>query len=231
MNKGEYDIYHIGDNIMENEFKDLVKIKNFIDYDKKVEKNDKTFEKLMFIYKIAIKELKTKIETIQEEFKIFYNYDLIDHINTRIKTPDSILTKMKNKELECTYKAMIENINDIAGIRVVCPLKRDIYSIKNMLQKLPGIQTIKEKDYVTNPKKSGYSAYHLILSVPIVLSQNIIYVKVEVQIRTMAMDFWSSLEHKMKYKANKELTKKMSKTWISYAKMINRMDNNIINME
>ncbi len=216
---------------MENEFKDLVKIKNFIDYDKKVEKNDKTFEKLMFIYKIAIKELKTKIETIQEEFKIFYDYDLIDHINTRIKTPDSILTKMKNKELECTYKAMIENINDIAGIRVVCPLKRDIYSIKNMLQKLPGIQTIKEKDYVTNPKKSGYSAYHLILSVPIVLSQNIIYVKVEVQIRTMAMDFWSSLEHKMKYKANKELTKKMSKTWISYAKMINRMDNNIINME
>ena len=216
---------------MENEFKDLIKIKNFIDYDKKVEKNDKTFEKLMFIYKIAIKELKTKIETIQEEFKIFYNYDLIDHINTRIKTPDSILTKMKNKELECTYKAMIENINDIAGIRVVCPLKRDIYSIKNMLQKLPGIQTIKEKDYVTNPKKSGYSAYHLILSVPIVLSQNIIYVKVEVQIRTMAMDFWSSLEHKMKYKANKELTKKMSKTWISYAKMINRMDNNIINME
>ena len=216
---------------MENEFKDLVKIKNFIDYDKKVEKNDKTFEKLMFIYKIAIKELKTKIETIQEEFKIFYNYDLIDHINTRIKTPDSILTKMKNKELECTYKAMIENINDIAGIRVVCPLKRDIYSIKNMLQKLPGIQTIKEKDYITNPKKSGYSAYHLILSVPIVLSQNIIYVKVEVQIRTMAMDFWSSLEHKMKYKTNKELTKKMSKTWISYAKMINRMDNNIINME
>lgn len=216
---------------MENEVTDLVKIKNFIDYDKKIEKDDKTFEKLMFIYKIATKEIKTKLEIMQEEFKIFYNYDLIDHINARIKEPDSIINKMKNKELECTYKSMIENINDIAGIRVVCPLKKDIYTIKNMLQKLPGIKTIKEKDYITNPKKSGYSAYHLVLGVPVVLSQSIIYVKVEVQIRTMAMDFWSSLEHKMKYKTNKKLTKKMSKTWISYAKMINRMDNNIINME
>ena len=217
-------------NIMENEVTDLVKIKNFIDYDKEIEKDDKTFEKLMFIYKIATKEIKTKLEIMQEEFKIFYNYDLIDHINARIKAPDSIINKMKNKELECTYKNMIENINDIAGIRVVCPLKKDIYTIKNMLQILPGIQTIKEKDYIANPKKSGYSAYHLILGVPISLSQNIIYVKVEVQIRTMAMDFWSSLEHKMKYKTNKELTKKEEKEWISYAKLINKMDNNIINM-
>lgn len=216
---------------MENEVTDLIKIKNFIDYDKKVQKNDKKFEKLMFIYKMATKELETKIEVIKDEFKLFYDYDLIDHINKRVKTPNSIMKKMKDKELECTYKNMVENINDIAGIRVICPLKKDVFSIKNMIQKLPGIKTIKEKDYITNPKKSGYSAYHLVLGVPVVLSQSIIYVKVEVQIRTMAMDFWSSLEHKMKYKTNKELTKKMSKTWISYAKMINRMDNNIINME
>lgn len=216
---------------MENEVTDLIKIKNFIDYNKKVQKNDKKFEKLMFIYKMATKELETKIGIMKEEFKLFYDYDLIDHINTRIKTPNSIMKKMKDKELECTYKDMVENINDIAGVRVICPLKKDIVSIKNMIQKLPGIKTIKEKDYITNPKKSGYSAYHLLLGIPVVLSQSIIYVKVEVQIRTMAMDFWSSLEHKMKYKTNKELTKKMSKTWISYAKMINRMDNNIINME
>ena len=216
---------------MENEVTDLIKIKNFIDYDKKVQKNDKKFEKLMFIYKMATKELETKIEIIKDEFKLFYDYDLIDHINTRIKTPNSIIKKMKDKELECTYKDMVENINDIAGIRVICPLKKDIFSIKNMIQKLPGIKTIKEKDYITNPKKSGYSAYHLVISVPVVLSQSIIYVKVEVQIRTMAMDFWSSLEHKMKYKTNREITKKISKEWIAYAKMVNKLDNKIMNME
>ena len=216
---------------MGNEVTDLIKIKNFIDYDKKVQKNDKKFEKLMFIYKMAIKELETKIEIIKDEFKLFYDYDLIDHINKRIKTPNSIMKKMKDKELECTYKDMVENINDIAGIRVICPLKKDIYTIKNMIQKLPGIQSIKEKDYITNPKESGYSAYHLILRVPVVLSQNIIFVKVEVQIRTMAMDFWSSLEHKMKYKTNKEITKRISKEWIAYAKMVNKIDNKIMNME
>ena len=216
---------------MENEVTDLIKIKNFIDYDKKVQKNDKKFEKLMFIYKMATKELETKIEIIKEEFKLFYDYDLIDHINKRIKTPKSIMKKMKDKELECTYKDMVENINDIAGIRVICPLKKDIFSIKNMIQKLPGIKTIKEKDYITNPKKSEYSAYHLVLGVPVVLSQSIIYVKVEVQIRTMAMDFWSSLEHKMKYKTNREITKKISREWIAYAKMINRIDNKIMNIE
>ena len=216
---------------MENEVKDLIKIKNFIDYDKKIQKNDKKFEKLMFIYKMAIKELETKIEIIKDEFKLFYDYDLIDHINKRIKTPNSIMKKMKDKELECTYKDMVENINDIAGIRVICPLKKDIFSIKNMIQKLPGIKTIKEKDYITNPKKSGYSAYHLVLGVPVVLSQSIIYVKVEVQIRTMAMDFWSSLEHKMNYKTNREITKKISKEWIAYAKMVNKLDNKIMNME
>ena len=216
---------------MENEVTDLIKIKNFIDYDKKIQKNDKKFEKLMFIYKMAIKELETKIEIIKDEFKLFYDYDLIDHINKRIKTPNSIMKKMKDKELECTYKDMVENINDIAGIRVICPLKKDIFSIKNMIQKLPGIKTIKEKDYITNTKKSGYSAYHLVLGVPVVLSQSIIYVKVEVQIRTMAMDFWSSLEHKMNYKTNREITKKISKEWIAYAKMVNKLDNKIMNME
>ena len=216
---------------MENEVTDLIKIKNFIDYDKKVQKNDKKFEKLMFIYKMAIKELETKIGIIKDEFKLFYDYDLIDHINKRIKTPKSIMKKMKDKELECTYKDMVENINDIAGIRVICPLKKDIFSIKNMIQKLPGIKTIKEKDYITNTKKSGYSAYHLVLGVPVVLSQSIIYVKVEVQIRTMAMDFWSSLEHKMKYKTNREITKKIAKEWITFAKMVNKIDNKIMNME
>ena len=212
------------------ESKNLIEMKNFLDYEKKINKEDNTFQKFMFIYQMAIKELNTKIEIIKEEYNLFYNYDLIDHINFRIKEPESIIEKMKNKECKLTYKEMIENINDIAGIRIVCSLKKDIFLIKNLLQKLPGIHTIKEKNYVTNPKKSGYSAYHIILGIPVVFSQQIIYVKVEVQIRTMAMDFWSSLEHKMKYKPEEAIDKKTAKEWVNCAKIINKLDNKMMLM-
>ena len=207
-----------------HESTDLVNLKNFLDYNGKVEEKDTTFQKLMFIYKMAIKELNTKIEILKEEFKVFYDYDLVDHINTRIKSPKNIIQKMKKKECKLTYKEMIDNINDIAGVRVVCPLQKDIYSIKNLIQNIPGVRTIKEKDYIAHPKESGYSAYHIILGVPIMLSNQIIYVKVEVQIRTMAMDFWSSLEHKMKYKPKEEPTKKESKEWVNCAKAVNKLD-------
>lgn len=209
---------------IEEESTDLIDLKNFLDYNGKVKEKDVTFQKLMFIYKMAIKELNTKIEIFKEEFKTFYDYDLVDHINTRIKSPKSIIQKMKKKECKLTYKEMIENINDIAGIRVVCPLQKDIYSIKNLIQNIPGIETLKEKDYITQPKESGYSAYHIILGVPVMLSKQLIYVKVEVQIRTMAMDFWSSLEHKMKYKTKEEPSKKKSKEWVNCAKAINKLD-------
>lgn len=209
---------------IKEESTDLIDLKNFLDYNGKVEEKDVTFQKLMFIYKMAIKELDTKIEIFKEEFKIFYDYDLVDHVNTRIKSPKSIIQKMKKKECKLTYKEMIENINDIAGIRVVCPLQKDIYSIKNLIQNIPGIETLKEKDYITQPKESGYSAYHIILGVPVMLSKQLIYVKVEVQIRTMAMDFWSSLEHKMKYKTKKEPNKKKFKEWVNCAKAINKLD-------
>lgn len=207
---------------------DLMKIENFIDYNQKLKVEDKTFEKLMFIYSIAIRELEIKIEILKDEFKIFYDYDLIDHVNTRIKTPESIINKMKNRGLELTYKEMVKNVNDIAGVRIICPLKKDIFSIKELIRKFPGIQIFKEKDYVTKPKKSGYSSYHLIVEVPVTLSQNIIYVKVEIQIRTMAMDFWATLEHKMKYKPEEKISKKEEKEWINCAKMIHKLDNKML---
>lgn len=207
---------------------DLMQINNFLDYNKKLEVNDKTFEKLMFIYSIAIRELETKIEIMKDEFKIFYNYDLIDHINTRIKTPESIIEKMKKRNLSLNYKEMIKNINDIAGIRIICPLKKDIFSIRNLIKKLPEINILTEKDYVTHPKESGYSSYHLIIEIPVTLSKNIVYVKVEIQIRTIAMDFWASLEHKMKYKPEEEIDKKTSKEWINCAKTIQKLDNRMM---
>ena len=215
-----------------NKMKELgiVEMKNFLSYDEKIEEKTNTFEKLMTIYDMAITELETKMNILQKEFKVFYNYDLIDHINTRIKEPDSIVNKMKKKGYELTYKEMIENINDIAGVRIICQLKDDIFKIRNLIEELPGIQIEKEKDYVNHPKESGYSSYHMIIKIPVTLSKQTIYVKVEVQIRTMAMDFWASLEHKMKYKTDKEVNKKTSKELVNYAKIVNRMDNKIMLM-
>lgn len=207
---------------------ELIKVENFMDYQKTLDVKDKTFEKLMFIYSVAIKELETKINILKGEAKLFYDYELIDHINVRIKSPESIIKKMQKRNMELTYKDMIENINDIAGIRIVCPLKKDIVTIKEFLKKLPGVNVLKEKDYITNPKKSGYSSYHLILEVPVMLAKQNIYVKVEVQIRTIAMDFWASLEHKAKYKSDEEISKKESKEWINCAKMINKLDNKMM---
>lgn len=209
---------------------ELVKVENLLEITKDISIEDETFKKLMFIYSTAIKELKTKMEIIQDEFKIFYNYDLIDHIDTRIKEPDSIINKMNNKKCDITYKEMIDKINDVAGIRVICPIKKDIFTLRNLIVKIPGVNVIKEKDYVTHPKESGYSSYHLIVEVPISLSNSNIYVKVEVQIRTLAMDFWANLEHKMKYKTKEKVDKKTSKEWINYAKIINKLDNKIMLM-
>lgn len=206
----------------------LIKVENFVDYNQEVQVEDETFQKLMFIYSVAIKELETKMEILKDEFKIFYHYDLIDHIDTRIKTPDSITKKMKKREICFTYKDMIEHINDIAGIRVVCPLKKDIFSIKDLIQKLPGINILKEKDYITHPKKSGYSSYHLIAEVPITLSSQNVYVKVEIQIRTIAMDFWATLEYKVKYKPEEEISKQEAKEWVNCAKIINKLDNKMM---
>lgn len=209
---------------------ELVKVENLLEITKDISIEDETFKKLMFIYSTAIKELKTKMKIIQDEFKIFYNYDLIDHIDTRIKEPDSIINKMNNKKCDITYKEMIDKINDVAGIRVICPIKKDIFTLRNLIVKIPGVNVIKEKDYVTHPKESGYYSYHLIVEVPISLSNSNIYVKVEVQIRTLAMDFWANLEHKMKYKTKEKVDKKTSKEWINYAKIINKLDNKIMLM-
>ena len=132
---------------------DLEQLENLIDYNKKIKESDETFQKIMSIYAMALKEMSTKVEIYKDEFKMFYNYDLIDHINFRIKSPESIMKKMQDKGVKLTYKEMIENINDIAGLRVICPVQKDIYSIKNLIQNIPGIQTLKEKDYVAHPKK------------------------------------------------------------------------------
>ncbi len=203
---------------------EIVKVENIIDYNKKLEVRDKTFEKLMFVYSLAIRQLEHNIKVIKDEYDILYDYRLIDNIQSRIKSPESIVKKMENKKLELTYKNMMNNINDIAGIRIICPLKKDIYTIQNILEKMDDVNIIKEKDYVKNPKESGYSSYHIVAEVPIKLSQKNTYIKTEIQIRTITMDFWAGLEHKMMYKPNGEINIKNQKEWKKCAKLISKID-------
>ena len=195
----------------------------------KLDVKEEPFEKLMFFYKSALKQLELQMNIIKDEFKLIYNYDLIDHIDTRIKEPKSIVKKMEKKKYDKTYLNLIEKINDIAGIRIVCTLKDDIFFIRDLVKQIPDIHVLKEKDYVTNPKESGYSSYHMIVEVPVKLTQKTIYVKCEIQIRTLAMDFWASFEHKVKYKTKNDVNPKMSKELVSCAKMINKFDTKMIN--
>ena len=205
---------------------DLIIIENFLENkEQKLDVKEEPFEKLMFFYKSALNQLETQMNIIKNEFKIMYNYDLIDNIVTRIKEPKSIIKKMEKKKYEKTYINLIEKINDIAGIRIICTLKDDIFFIKDLIKQMQDIHILKEKDYVTHNKESGYSSYHLVVEVPVKLSQKVVYVKCEIQIRTLAMDFWANFEHKVKYKNENDISKKASNELIAYAKMISNFDN------
>ena len=211
---------------------DLMIIENFLENKEEVlDVKDEPFEKLMFFYKSALKELETQMNIIKDEFKIMYNYDLIDRIDTRIKEPKSIIKKMEKKKYKKTYLNLIDKINDVAGIRIVCTLKDDIFFIRDLIKQISDIHILKEKDYVTNPKESGYSSYHMIVEVPVKLTQTTIYVKCEIQIRTLAMDFWASFEHKVKYKTEQNVSKKASKELVSCAKMINKFDTKMVSIK
>lgn len=211
---------------------ELTIIENFLDNkDEKLNVKEEPFDKLMFFYQSALKQLELQMSIIKEEFKLMYNYDLIDHIDTRIKEPKSIIKKMEKKKYQKTYLNLIEKVNDIAGMRIVCTLKDDIFFIKDLVKQIPDIHILKEKDYVTNPKPSGYSSYHMIVEIPVKLSQNTIYVKCEIQIRTLAMDFWASFEHKVKYKTDQEVNKKASKELVNCAKMISKFDDKMISLK
>ena len=135
---------------------------------------------------------------------------------------------MQRKKYALNYKNMIDSINDIAGVRVVCPLKSDIKKIKRLLKEIPDIDIIEEKDYIRKPKKSGYSGYHLIMEIPVNYKEHDVLVKVELQIRTMAMDFWATVEHKARYKTKNKLSFFDTKKLSLYAKILNLMDNKIV---
>lgn len=158
------------------------------------------WETLIFLYSAALKEIGTKIEILNEEFLHIHRYNPIEHIKSRIKTPESIVKKLKKHGYESTLENMVQYVNDIAGIRITCSFTSDIYRIADMIAKQSDIKVLSLKDYMKNPKPSGYQSYHMLVSVPIFLSDTVVDTKVEIQIRTVAQDFWASLEHKIAYK-------------------------------
>ena len=182
------------------------------------------FQTLMMKYDCALSEVRTKLDVLNKELSLRNNRNPFESIKSRIKTPVSIYEKMKKKGVEFSIKNIEENLSDIAGIRVICSFVDDIYMLAECLKHQDDIILIQEKDYIANPKPSGYRSLHLILEVPIFLTQEKQFMKVEVQFRTIAMDFWASLEHKMKYKKDIQDAETISDDLRFSADLINQLD-------
>lgn len=190
----------------------------------------KEFDIIMNIYEKAKEQVLEDLISIKEQLKNLYGYDIISNITSRIKTPTSIVNKMKKKKYKLNYKNLVENINDIAGIRVICPIKSDIYNVIKVIENMPNIKIIQHKDYLKKPKKSGYAGYHLIVETNVNIDGRNLPVKVEIQLRTMAMDFWATNEHKLKYKTDKKMSMIDSKKLVIYAKLLNFLDDKIMKL-
>jgi len=158
------------------------------------------FQQIMMIYESAIKQIETKLDILNKESKVSRKRNPIETIKSRIKSPDSIAKKLEKKHLPVTFESMMTNLNDIAGVRVICPYISDIYAVRDMLLKQPDISLIQQNDYIDQPKESGYRSLHLVIEIPVYLSKTAHNVRVEIQLRTIAMDFWASLEHQLHYK-------------------------------
>ena len=172
----------------------------------KIEKIESTFgefnkfRQFMMMYNCAIKEVQTKFEILNDELSTMHNRNPIEMIKSRIKSPESIIEKLYRKDFPISMESVLENINDVAGIRVICSFIDDIYEVAHMLSSQDDVKLVEVKDYIKNPKENGYRSYHMIVEVPVFFTNRKQYMRVEVQLRTIAMDFWASLEHKMKYK-------------------------------
>lgn len=158
------------------------------------------WNQMLLLYDSAIKEISTKLEILNNEFKLSHQYNPIEHLSSRLKSPESIARKLRRREREFTVSNIMKYVNDVAGIRIICSFTSDIYRIADAIARQNDISIITIKDYIKQPKDNGYMSYHMIVTVPIFLSDRVVDTKVEIQIRTIAMDFWASLEHKIYYK-------------------------------
>ncbi|WP_051373006.1 GTP pyrophosphokinase family protein [Clostridium sp. Ade.TY] len=182
-------------------------------------------------YEFAIQEISTKLNILNDEFKIMHDYNPIEHIKTRIKKPKSIIQKLINKGIDPTIQNVEKYLKDIAGVRVICSFTEDIYRIFDILTNQDDIEVIEVKDYIKNPKENGYRSLHAVITIPVFLSTGTKYMPVEIQIRTIAMDFWASLEHKMYYKYKNKNLEKISFDLKECADMIYLLDEKMENIK
>jgi len=167
---------------------------------KEIEKEMDKMEETTMIYRSALREISTKLNVLDDEFRVRRKRNPIEYMKSRVKSVDSIMEKLKRRGFEVGVESAKRNLNDIAGIRVVCSFVSDIYVIAELLKGQYDVTLVEEKDYIKCPKLNGYRSLHMVVQIPIFLSDHVENVRVEVQIRTIAMDFWASLEHKLYYK-------------------------------
>lgn len=182
------------------------------------------YNRLMAYYRCAIMEVETKFNVLNEEFSLRYDRNPINGIKSRLKRLESIKEKLERKNLPTSLDSIEENIQDVAGVRVVCSFIDDVYLLADALLKQDDITLIERKDYIANPKSNGYRSLHLIVTVPIFLEHEKRIMKVEIQLRTIAMDFWASLEHQLCYKKDFEFTEDMARELYECAEMSARLD-------
>jgi len=177
------------------------------------------------IYEWGQNLLLTKMHIIFDSLKHFQNNNPIEHIKSRIKSPESIVIKLKNLNFEVTAENAKNVLTDIAGIRIICSYAKDIYYLVDILKTIPDTQVLTEKDYVSYPKKSGYRSFHLIMKIPVFYSEKTEEIPIEIQLRTAAMDFWATLEHKVRYKYKEHIPKHLSDELSICASKIAELDN------
>ena len=197
-------------------------IKNYEDVD--------SWKTIMFLYNAALKEVNIKLDILNDEFQHVHKYNPIEHIKTRIKNPESIVKKLKRDGYETSIENMIKYVNDIAGVRIICSFTSDIYRLAEMIGNQGDLKVLSVKDYIKSPKNSGYKSYHMLVSVPIYLSDNVVDTKVEIQVRTIAMDFWASLEHKIYYKFEGHAPEYISKDLQECAQMVSELDDRMLTL-
>ena len=189
-----------------------------------------SWKTVMFLYNSALKEVGTKLEILNDEFQHVHQYNPIEHIKTRIKTAESIVKKLKRYGYEATIENMVKYVNDIAGVRLICSFTYDIYRLAEMIGNQSDLKVLSIKDYIKNPKESGYKSYHMLVAVPIFLSDSVVNTKVEIQIRTIAMDFWASLEHKIYYKFEGKAPAYISRDLRECAEMVSALDEKMLSL-
>ncbi len=216
--KKELETLKVRDQISENlsiaEFMNQIKI------------NVDEWRKMHSYYICALMEVETKFKVLNQEFSLQYDRNPIESIKSRIKSPESLANKIIRKHLPLTFKSVEENINDVAGIRIICSFPEDIYMLAECIKKQDDIKVLKIKDYIKNPKENGYRGLHYIVEIPIFLHDEKKLMKVEIQFRTIAMDFWACLEHKLRYKKNlkDDVLKSIEKSLLECSKEAAKLD-------